>query len=179
VIGYLDMLDEPVELAPYDAKWAAEFEQEAARLRSALALRTDAIAHVGSTAVPGLTSKPIVDILLGTDRFPPPKTQCNAIENLGYENLGEAGVPGRIYFRIRAGKRYNLHVTLLAGEIWNANIILRDFLRECPEAAQSYAAYKREAMTKHPHSLLAYSKHKEPIIQKLLVDARSWCEARK
>lgn len=172
----MDYIDEPVELAPYQPEWATHFERAAARLRSALALGIDAIEHIGSTAVPGLAAKPIIDILLGTDCYPPPEAQSRVIEALGYECLGEAGVPGRIYYRKRGGISYNLHVTMRAGEIWNANVTLRDYLRSHPEQARRYGAYKCEAIAKHPHSLLAYSRLKEPMILELLVKARSWRE---
>ncbi len=73
---------------------------------------------------PGLIAKPIIDLMLGVDRFPPSAELQTAIERLGYEPLGEAGVPGRLYFRRRGAQHDNLHVVLKGGAHWTNNLAL-------------------------------------------------------
>ena len=103
-------LDEPVHLVEYDAHWPAAFAAERRRLCEALAVPESDIEHIGSTAVAGCQSKPIIDLMLGVATYPPPAAITSKIVHLGYENLGEAGVPERLYFRRRVVKAYNLQV---------------------------------------------------------------------
>ncbi len=63
-----------------------------------------------------------------------------AVAALDYEDMGEAGVPGRIYFRRRAGAAFNIALVPLGGHLWTCNLALRDYLRKSPEAARDYAA---------------------------------------
>lgn len=82
------MLDEAVHLESYQAAWAILFRLEQARLAAALGVAREAVEHIGSTAVPGLSAKPIVDIMVGTSAFPPPAAWTRSLERLGYEALG-------------------------------------------------------------------------------------------
>lgn len=84
---------------------------------------------LGSTAVPGLLAKPVIDIIHGSEGWPPDNVLIEAINRAGYEFLGEAGLPERLYFRLRGTTRFNLHVVRLDGHRWCANLALRDSLR--------------------------------------------------
>src|SRR2546425_4158759 len=95
------MLEESVHLESYDPAWEQAFQAEEKRLSTGLRLAAGSIEHIGSTAVPGLLAKPIVDIMVGIIPFPPSAPWSEAVVALGYEALGEAGVPGRLYFRRR------------------------------------------------------------------------------
>lgn len=164
------MLDEPVTLAPYDALWPKAFEAERTRICAALELPPDAIEHIGSTAVPGLIAKPIVDLMLGMPRYPPPDSTISRLVILGYQDLGEAGVAGRRYLRMREGPSFNLHVVLRGGEHWTNNLRLREFLRHDARACQRYAEAKRAALEKSGQ-LLGYSAAKQPALAELLADS--------
>src|SRR3954468_21930016 len=111
-------IDEPVRLAPHDAAWRGAFETERARLAREIDLPPDSIEHIGSTAVPGLTAKPVIDMMLGVRSLPPARDLLSRLEILGYEPLGEAGVPGRIYLRLRGGRDFNLHIVERGGPHW-------------------------------------------------------------
>ena len=101
-------VDELVHVTGYQSCWPTEFATEHARIVGTLGLPPDDLQHIGSTAVPGLAAKPIVDLMLGVNEFPPPEPLVQSIVNLGYEALGEAGVPGRQYFRRRGQASANL-----------------------------------------------------------------------
>jgi GrpB-like predicted nucleotidyltransferase (UPF0157 family) len=91
-------LDEPICLSEYDPQWPILFRTEARRL--SLSLPADiAVEYIGSTCVPGLISKPIVDIMVGTEAHHDDRAVRSVLVNLGYEDMEEAGVPGRIYLR--------------------------------------------------------------------------------
>jgi GrpB-like predicted nucleotidyltransferase (UPF0157 family) len=97
-------IDEPVELAPYDERWPAKFESEKNRIARALGALALAIEHIGSTAIPGMTAKPVIDIQAGFGEKFEPEIWVPALTPLGYESLGEAGVPERWYFRKRTAR---------------------------------------------------------------------------
>src|SRR5687768_15010292 len=92
------MLDEPIHVVPYDPGWTDEFVREQARLSRVLAVPFERIAHIGSTAVPTLAAKPIIDIMIGADRLPP---SADLIVKAG-TTLAVAVSGGRIW---RTGKR--------------------------------------------------------------------------
>src|SRR5689334_6255551 len=93
-------IDEPVEVVGYDAQWPVRAAAESARIAQALGIEAARIEHIGSTAVTGLDAKPTIDLMLGVDVHPAPALEP-ALVALGYEALGEAGVAGRSYFRLR------------------------------------------------------------------------------
>ncbi len=163
-------LDEPIHLCTYDKRWPDLFASEA--LRIAAALPPDvAIEHIGSTAVPGLLAKPIIDLMLGVEPGCDVLSIRTELGVLGYEDLGEAGVPGRLYFRRRRKSAFNIALVERGGAIWRSNLALRDYLRTNPGAAREYAAAKRSALESGISSLLAYSEYKGPVVDRLLKQA--------
>ena len=167
-------VDEPVEVVAHDARWPAWFEEDAGELRHALRSTLDSLEHFGSTAVPNLAAKPIIDILVAPARWPLEPTLRAALERLGYEYLGEAGVPGREYFRRRAAHATNLAVVQRSSQLWHDNIALRDYLMAHPEAARLYEQAKRAAWSSGARTLLEYSHHKSDLVANLVAAARSW-----
>ena len=121
-------LGDPVEVVDCDASWAELFQRERERLREALGPLAAAVEHVGSTAVPGLAAKPVLDILVGAAPFPLPDDALGALAALGYEYRGDNGVPGRQFFRTNPRTRH-LHVVAFGGEEWRRLILFRDYCR--------------------------------------------------
>jgi ribonuclease-3 len=163
------LLDEPVQVVPPDPRWSALAAEEAARLRCAL---PDAeVEHIGSTAVPDLEAKPVIDLLLGLRELPP------SLRLPDYEPLGEAGVAGRLDFRKRGPVSFNAQVVLLGGPFWRDALLLRDYLRAHPEECERYAAKKRESVSNGATTLLRYSDEKAELVREMLDRARSWASA--
>ena len=107
-------LDEPVSVVSYRTEWASQAAAEAARIAQALSVAEVDVEHIGSTAVAGLAAKPTLDLMLGATVYPAPSLE-SALVKLGYEALGEAGVAGRSYFRLRGGgASFNVHLVLKA-----------------------------------------------------------------
>jgi GrpB-like predicted nucleotidyltransferase (UPF0157 family) len=161
-------VDERVEIVPPDPRWQADFETEAARLREVLG-PDGALEHIGSTAVPGLAAKPIIDVMLGVADLAESQGMVDLLVALGYVDHG--GAPGRRYLARRAEPAFNVQVVERQGELWRANLLLREFLRASPDAARRYEAAKREALRAEPF-LLAYSEAKRTAIEELLEAAR-------
>ena len=159
------LLDEPVALEPPDPRWAALAADEIARLRGALG--SDArVEHVGSTAVPGLSGRPVIDLLVGVaDLSQPPRLS-------DYEAFGAAGVPDRLFFRKRGTLCFNAQAVVQDGPFWRDALLLRDYLRARADEAERYAQAKREAVQSGA-TLLAYAKQMAPRIQELILRART------
>jgi len=165
-------LDEAIHVVPYDEKWAALFQNERAKLMKVFGDDAVDIRHFGSTSVPGMFAKPIIDILIGVKTLALNDAVTNGLLKLGYEGLGEAGVKGRLYFRKRREHAYNLAVVIWKGEQWVNNLLIRDYLRDHPEITEQYSERKLDAIRKGYCTLLSYSNEKADYISHLLEQAK-------
>jgi GrpB-like predicted nucleotidyltransferase (UPF0157 family) len=171
----------PVVLAPYDPEWPRRFDQEAVVLAAVFAGSDAAIEHVGSTAVPGLAAKPVIDIMVGLSHLAQAESRMRALEAAGYEYVQkhERQFPQRRYFRKpRTGpSAYHLHCVVRGSDFWIHLLAFRDHLRAHPEAAAAYDALKRvlaERLGKE-----AYTEAKGPFIERILAAALGSGEQRK
>jgi GrpB-like predicted nucleotidyltransferase (UPF0157 family) len=163
-----------VRVVPHDARWAVLFAQEAQRIRDALAARdlTLAIEHMGSTAVPGLSAKPIVDLLAGWDRVEELPRLIAALRDAGYIHRGEQGIPGREFFRRGDPRQYHLHLAQFGGPFWRDHLAFRDLLRADAGIAGAYDALKHMLAEKYPRDREAYIDGKTKFVQDMLERAR-------
>lgn len=166
--------DELITIREYDPRWPDLYGEERTRLLGALGGIVIGIEHTGSTAVPGLEAKPIVDILVSVRRLPLGEEHVAALEQIGYEYLAESGVPGRLYFRKRAPHGFNVHVVQRESSLWDHNLLFRDYLQAHPEEARRYGTLKRKLAREVGHDLLLYSDRKGRFISRTLERARSW-----
>ena len=164
-------VDEPVHLVEHDPGWtaaAAELVEHLVQLLPQGAV----VEHIGSTAVPGLAAKPVLDLLVGVRDLDDVDAVVATLVCHGWTSFGEAGVPGRQYLRRRGGRRdANVHVTRHGSELWRDDIALRDHLRRSSGARERYAGGKRQAVS-HGERLIAYSAGKAALVQQLLTEAR-------
>ena len=160
------LLDEAIALVPSDSSWPELAVEESARLRSALG--DVEIEHIGSTAVPGLEAKAVIDLLIGVREL------TTSLRVPDYEAFGEAGVSGRLYFRRRGPVSFNVQVVERGGLLWRDALVLRDYLRAHPEERGRYAAGKRQALASGATTLLRYSEAKSALVEALLESARRW-----
>ena len=174
-------LQERVEIVPYDPAWPARFEEEATRLRALLpAELIGRIEHFGSTAVPGLAAKPIIDMLVEVrsmedvaERIAP------LLQAHGYEffwRAPEHGLPGMDYAwfirRDVAGRRtHHVHFLEPGSSEWE-RLLFRDYLRAHPDAAREYGALKRRVAAEHPDDRVAYAKAKTDFVAAAMRAAR-------
>lgn len=172
-----EVREPPLEVVAYDPEWPGRYEREAERVRAALG--PVELEHMGSTAVPGLAAKPVVDISVGLERLELPAAPIAAMERLGYEYLGENGLPGRLFFsKDEAGRRaYHVHVVELGGEHWHRHRAFRDYLRAHPAEAGRYAAEKRRIAAESP-THAAYWERKQPFVDALFARAWAWYRER-
>lgn len=140
-----------IEVVDYDPDWPARFERIRAMIEPVLGELAVAIEHVGSTSVPGLAAKPVIDIdVVVADEAAIPAAIA-ALATLGYEHLGDLGVNDREAFRRPPGSdRHNLYVCPAGGEGLRNHLALRNHLRTNPDAVAAYAALKRQLAAESP-----------------------------
>jgi GrpB-like predicted nucleotidyltransferase (UPF0157 family) len=165
-------LSDRVELWDHDPTWAEVFEDERGRLAPVFEGQAVAIEHIGSTSVPDLCAKPIVDILIGLRELVLSEQEIEAMERLGYEYMGEYGVPGRLFFRKGDPRTHNVHVVQHGGEHWERQLVFRDALRADPEERRRYDEFKRKlAAEGYPREV--YTELKTPFIRAVEARARA------
>jgi len=163
-----------VEIVEFDHAWARLYEVERALLSSNVEPRFAAFEHIGSTAVPGLRAKPIIDMMAAAPTMQTAEAMVTSLEALAYR-LIETGMRDRLFFRktATAGQMYHLHVVELATWPERNERLMRDYLREHPEAANAYGALKSELGSKFVDDSLAYTKAKTAFIQDIVDRARA------
>jgi GrpB-like predicted nucleotidyltransferase (UPF0157 family) len=156
------------QLVEYDPQWSLLFEEERQRLQASLGSLAKGIEHYGSTAVPGLPAKPILDILVGVlplDNW----SNCRAtLEALGYDYAENAGVPGHHIFgrgRDQTERTHLVHVVEFGGESWRTNLAFRDALRRDANLRERYVAAKRQAIADAPEGRARYNELKHGFIE--------------
>ena len=168
-------LEEPISIAEHNPSWLVWYEEEAAALSLKLDSLSPRFEHVGSSAVSGLKSKPIVDIMMGLEDLELPATAQKAIESLGYEYFGRLHADqARLFARKRGARCFNLQVVPLGAREWKEKIAFRDYLRAHPAEVELYSRVKEEAVQAGRTQLLDYHRHKDQCVTAILVRALSW-----
>ncbi len=138
-----------IEIVDYDPRWPARFALESARIRSVLAEPSLEIEHHGSTAVPGLAAKPVIDMLVATDSMARATRYAMVLVEYGYQEVDpryrELWPERIVLVRREHGTRVcHVHLMLRGHPIWKRLLAFRDYLRSHPEVAAEYAALKRD-----------------------------------
>ena len=157
-----------ITVEDYDPHWREEFETLRSRIAQLLDGLATAIEHIGSTAVPGLAAKPIIDVdilLRSAADFP---LVCARLASLGYEHQGDLGVAGREAFRTPPGKiAHHLYACSPGSREYGRHITFRDYLRSHPEDASEYAALKRK-LAEEAGDREAYTQGKTEFVSQIL-----------
>jgi GrpB-like predicted nucleotidyltransferase (UPF0157 family) len=182
----------PITIADYDAAWPARFEAERDLIYGVCGRDAfTTIEHVGSTAVPGLAAKPIIDMMPGLrslDDAPPIIAHMQA---LGYHYVPEfelptefdEGMPFRRYLRkdVDGRRAFHLHMVEDGSDFWKKHLLFRDYLRAHNNACDAYASLKRELAAEFNASLtatsninLGYTDRKTDFVEACLAKARIW-----
>jgi len=157
-----------VAVRPYSAGWPRLFRAELLRLRERIGGHVLDIQHIGSTSVPGLDAKPIIDIGVAVASFEEAYVCVKPLERLGYVYRGENGIPRRHFFSYGDPRRFNLHMNELGSEDWLKTIRFRDYLIQHSDAARDYADLKRQLAARFPTDFPAYHDGKNQLITEIL-----------
>jgi GrpB-like predicted nucleotidyltransferase (UPF0157 family) len=164
-------LSDRVELSDYDPSWAERFEEEKGKIAGIFDGQAVGIEHIGSTAVPDLCAKPIVDVLVGLRELELSDAQISAMQELGYEYLGEYGLPGRLFFK-KHPRTHHVHVVEYGGLHWERQLTFRDALRTDVEERRRYDEFKRR-LAAEGHTRETYTELKTPFIREVEARARA------
>jgi GrpB-like predicted nucleotidyltransferase (UPF0157 family) len=171
------MTKRKVEVVPYSPEWENLFNREQALLKDLFGKNEVGIYHIGSTSVPGLNAKPIIDVLIEVETLELIDFVTVDIERVGYEAKGEHGIAGRRFFQKsnKNGVRlYHVHAFKKGNPEIDRHLVFRDFLQTHPEKAAKYAEVKQQAAAKNPYDIETYMIEKEPIIKELEQQAFRW-----
>ena len=168
-----------IVVSDYDPNWPSRFEDERTRIGKALGSFALAIEHIGSTAVPGLPSKPIIDLMVGVAGLEEAWERCiGPIEALGYDYMPAyaSWLPGELFFRKGPPGPWTHHVHVMepSHPRWDALLVFRDYLRAHPEAACAYADIKRALAASSKDDIEAYRNGKDMFVQTTTAKARAW-----
>jgi GrpB-like predicted nucleotidyltransferase (UPF0157 family) len=166
-----------IELAAYDPRWPAEFAAEEARIRAILPSKLVlAIEHFGSTAIPGLAAKPIIDILIAVTSLAEAREHAiPPLEAMGYSYWRENPKTDRLFLvkglPPRADRRtHHIHMTQTNSELWQ-RLLFRDYLRLHPVEARTYEQLKRILAANYHEDREAYTAAKTDYIQEVMKKA--------
>jgi GrpB-like predicted nucleotidyltransferase (UPF0157 family) len=165
-----------VEVVPYCGSWSISFQEEKQHLAAVFGASA-AIHHIGSTSIPGMSAKPIIDILAEADNAGLFDEAAAKLQEWGYIAKGENGIPGRRYFVrfTEAGERLiHLHGYPKGHPEIGRHLLFRDYLRKHPEEADLYSRTKLEAARKYPYDIESYIKEKGPVVKLLDEKALDW-----
>lgn len=160
-----------IELVDYDPDWPRQFDQERQRILAEIGELVIEIEHIGSTAVPGLAAKPVIDIMIGVDSLARADDECiQPIVGLGYEYVKafEQEMPERRFFRRDSpvGRRsHQIHLVEIDTDWWERHLAFRDYLRDHAQERRSYEAHKRQLATREYETTSDYAEAKTEFIR--------------
>jgi GrpB-like predicted nucleotidyltransferase (UPF0157 family) len=159
-----------VEVVPHNPQWRDAFEAEARHIAAALGENAAAIHHIGSTAIPNIYAKPIIDMLVEVRDITLLDGQSSAVESLGYEVMGEFGIPGRRYFRKDTPegiRTHQIHAFEAGSAEGERHLAFRDYMIAHPRDALMYSELKRKLAEAHPLSIDGYMDGKDAFIKEI------------
>jgi GrpB-like predicted nucleotidyltransferase (UPF0157 family) len=169
-----DVPEAPIHIVPYDEFWPTRFNQERAILKTALVhWLTGTIEHVGSTAVPGLAAKPVIDIMVGVENLESSRPAIPALSDIGYcyfpyrvESMHWFCKPSPSF------RTHHLHLVPFQSSLWLERLAFRDYLRTHTEAAREYAELKYRLAEQYRFDREAYTEAKTLFVERIIKVAR-------
>lgn len=166
-----------VELAPHDPGWADKAAAEIARLRSALGDVVVMAHHIGSTAIPGILAKPIIDLMLVVRSLAAIDACEMTVRGLGYNWRGEFGIAGRRFCSpddVNGRRVLHAHFYAVGNAEIEANLAFRDYMQGHPDEAHAYQLEKVRAAALHPDDRTAYTNEKAAWVSAKRAQALAW-----
>ncbi|MBU2546744.1 MAG: GrpB family protein [Gammaproteobacteria bacterium] len=167
-------LNRQVVISPYDDNWPKKFTAEKELILSVIADKNVVVEHIGSTAIPGLAAKPIVDIMVGVKTLAIADACIKPLESIGYEYIPnlEKNFPRRRFFHKGPNlpnKHFHLHMVEINGSFWQNQLFFRDYLRNNLKALAEYQQLKKDLAEKFQDDVSGYCEAKSEFIQKILI----------
>ncbi len=171
------LTEERIEVVEYDEQWPYLFRETAAPMREALGEVASRIDHIGSTAVPGLAAKPVLDVQISVASLEALDAFRLPLESLGYVFRADNPELTKRFFREPArGRRTHIHVRAAGSFSEQLALLFRDFLRVNESVARDYAALKRRLATEYAHDRSAYTAATDPFVWDVVHRADAWAQ---
>lgn len=157
-----------IEVVPYNPEWPALFEKEAFLIKQVLGNNCIKIHHIGSTSVPGLAAKPVIDMIPVVRDIAQVDAANPSMLELGFEAKGEYGIPFRRYFQKGANNRtHQAHIFEAGNPEIERHLKFRDWMKGHPEDRENYAQLKQKLASLHPHDINSYCQGKDAFIAEI------------
>ncbi|QYA34001.1 GrpB family protein (plasmid) [Macrococcus psychrotolerans] len=164
-----------LEIAPYNPAWTNMFKNEAQALTEVLSAEIIGINHIGSTSVPNLYAKPIIDILITVKDISKLDNYNNMLAEMGYEAMGENGISGRRYFQKgRDDRTHHLHVYEIGNQHVHRHLAFKDYLINHPNEVEDYGQLKLKLTNDNNTTIDEYIRGKNDFVQALEERALNW-----
>ena len=166
-----------VEVVPHDPSWERAFKVESKLICKALGGNVVTIHHIGSTAIPGILAKPVIDLMGEVGDLSSVDAKNEEMRALGYEVMGECGILGRRYFRKEnppGVRTHNVHIFEVDTDNVKRHLAFRDFLRFHPVDAETYSRLKQALAEKYPNDIHGYMDGKDGMIKEMEKRALAW-----
>lgn len=169
-------MSQHIVVTEYNPAWADMFRSEADIIEDILGENCVFIHHIGSTAVPGLAAKPVIDIMPVVHCLSDVDAVRPEFEKIGYEYLGEFGISGRRYLRKGGDERtHQIHIfSEKSIDDIERHLAVRDYLRTHRDVCDKYAELKKELARKYPYDIDGYCDGKEKFVKQMQADALKW-----
>lgn len=171
-----------IVVVEHDPAWRTEFEEESQLISKVLRDRVLRLHHIGSTAIPGIFAKPVIDLLMEVDNIVELDASGCAMEGLGYESMGEFGIPGRRYFRRNNAlgvRTHQVHAFEAKSPEIARHLAFRDYMIAHRAEARAYGELKRNLAREFPEDIQGYMNGKDPFIKEHEARALVWWMTRK
>lgn len=166
-----------VNVVPYNNNWPSMFREEAKRIRTVFGNELIHIYHIGSTSIPNMSAKPIIDILVVVRHIKHVDYFNTAMQAIGYTPMGEYGVLNRRFFQKGGENRtHHIHVFQLGCKEVGRHLLFRDYIIAHPNAHEEYKVLKEKLAKDYPKSIDQYMAGKDGLIKSLEDKATSWVE---
>ena len=164
-----------VEVVSYNSNWKGMYKEESEKIKNILSDIIIDIHHIGSTAIPGIKAKPVIDILVEVKNIEAVDRYNNKMEELGYEVMGEYGIPKRRFFRKGGDKRtHHIHIFQVGNEEIERHIKFKEYLIAHPDKAREYSRLKEELANKYTYDVDNYTNRKSDFIKEIDRKVKLW-----
>lgn len=170
-------MSDPIIIVPYDDQWPIIYQELEKRLKNALGEIATRIDHIGSTSIPNLVAKPIIDVQISVASFEPLDAFKLPLEKLDFVYRANNPDLTKRYFREKPGtRRTHIHVRKAGSWAEQYSLLFRDYLRCHKEDCQKYAKLKHHLADKFRNDRLAYTDSKSHLIWEIIKKANKWTQ---
>jgi GrpB-like predicted nucleotidyltransferase (UPF0157 family) len=164
-----------VGVVSYNSNWKKMYKEESEKIKNVLSDIIIDIHHIGSTAIPGIKAKPVVDILVEVEDIEGVNQYNHKMKELGYEAMGEYGIPKRRFFRKGGNNRtHHIHVFQLGNKEIERHINFKEYLIAHPKKAREYSKLKEKLANKYNYDVENYTNSKSDFIKEIDKKAKLW-----